>query len=85
MIEPRLELEDPRVNPISLSSIASETLGQAVPFDKARAMLPGLIPSAARTTLMPSDMPLWSAPLTMILFMLVITAEWILRKVYGML
>jgi uncharacterized membrane protein len=85
VIEPRLELADPRVNTISLSSIASETLGQAIPFDKARSMLPGLIPSAARTTLMPSDMPLWSAPLTMILFMLLITAEWVLRKVYGML
>lgn len=85
VIEPRLELADPRVNPISLSSLASETLGQSVPFDKARAMLPGLIPSAARTTLMPSDMALWSAPLTMLLFMLLITAEWVLRKVYGML
>ena len=36
VIEPRLELADPRVNPISLSSLASETLGQSVPFDKAR-------------------------------------------------
>ncbi len=85
VIEPRLELADPRVNSISLSSLASETLGQSVAFAKARAILPGLIPSAARTTLMPSDMPLWSAPLTMLLFMLLITAEWVLRKAYGML
>jgi uncharacterized membrane protein len=85
VIEPRLELADARTNPVSLSSLASETLGQTIPFEKARAMLPGLIPSAARTTLMPSDMPLWSAPLTMILFMLLITTEWVLRKAYGML
>jgi len=84
IIEPRLELADPRTNPVSLSNLASETLGQTVAFDKARAVLPGLIPSAARTTLMPSDMPLWSAPLTMILFMLLITLEWVLRKAYGM-
>jgi uncharacterized membrane protein len=85
VIEPRLELADPRANPVSLATLASETFGQSVPFEKARSVLPGLIPSAARTTLMPSDMPLWNAPLAMILFMLLITAEWVLRKAYGML
>jgi uncharacterized membrane protein len=85
IIEPRLELTDARTNPVSLSSLASETLGQSIPFGKARSVLPSLIPSAARTTLMPSDMPLWSAPLTMVLFMLLITTEWVLRKAYGML
>jgi len=28
--------------------------------------------------------PIWSAPLAMALFVLLITVEWILRKAYGM-
>ena len=85
VIEPRLELADPRINTVSLSSLASETFGQVVPFEKARTVLPGLISSAARTTLIPLDMPLWNAPLAMLIFVLLITAEWVLRKVFGML
>jgi hypothetical protein len=44
-----------------------------------------LIPSAAKVIPIESSQPLWDAPLAMILFVFLITAEWVLRKVYGML
>jgi hypothetical protein len=47
--------------------------------------LPALIPSAAKVIPIESSQPLWDAPLAMILFVFLITAEWVLRKVYGML
>lgn len=43
------------------------------------------IPSAAVPRDFRSDGPLWDAPLAMIIFVTLITAEWVLRKVYGML
>jgi uncharacterized membrane protein len=85
VIEPRLELADPRVNRVALAALASDTFGQPVPWDKAGSVLPGLLPSAARTTLLPLDMPLWNAPAAMILFVLLIGSEWVVRKAYGML
>jgi hypothetical protein len=33
----------------------------------------------------PATGPLWDAPLALILFVLLITTEWVLRKMYGML
>jgi hypothetical protein len=47
--------------------------------------LPELIPSAAKVIPIETSQPLWDAPLAMILFVFLITAEWLLRKVYGML
>jgi uncharacterized membrane protein len=85
IIEPRLELADPRVNRSSLNTLATETFGQSVAFEQAREKLPGLIPSAARTTLLPLDQPLWNIPAALVIFVLLLTSEWILRKVYGML
>ena len=50
-----------------------------------RRCCPTLIPSAAKVIPIESSQPLWDAPLAMILFVLLITAEWVVRKVYGML
>jgi len=44
-----------------------------------------MIHSAARTIPVPSSQPLWNAPLAMIIFMILITSEWLLRKMFGML
>jgi hypothetical protein len=44
-----------------------------------------MIPSAAKVIPVQSDQPLWDAPLAMILFVGLIAAEWIIRKMYGML
>jgi uncharacterized membrane protein len=80
---PRLELADARVDRTQLSRLASETLGQAMTLADAPAQLPQ-IPSAAKVIPVITGQPLWDAPLTMALFVLLIGAEWIVRKVYGM-
>lgn len=85
VIVPRLELTEPQVDRQLLARLAAETLGQPVAFDEAREKLPGLIPSAARIIPIQASEPLWDAPLAMWVFLLLITAEWVLRKVFGML
>ncbi|HZN69486.1 MAG TPA: hypothetical protein VFB66_29700, partial [Tepidisphaeraceae bacterium] len=82
---PRLELEQPQVDRQLLTRLAAETLGQAVSFAEAKAALPKLIPSAAKVIPIQSSEPLWDAPLAMWIFLLLLTGEWVLRKVYGML
>ena len=84
VIVPRLELAEPQVNRTSLARIAAETGGQALSLDEARGRLGDLIPSAARTVALVFSRPLWDKPAAMIIFVLLITAEWVLRKVYGM-
>lgn len=84
IIVPRLELADPQVNKTGLSRIAAETGGQSLTVDSARAQLPTLLQSAARTVALVFSRPLWDKPLAMIIFVLLITTEWVLRKVYGM-
>ena len=84
VIVPRLELNQPQVDRAALSRLASETMGQVVDFNQAE-KLPQLIPSAAKIIPIDINRPLWDAPLGMILFVFLITAEWVLRKVYGML
>ncbi|HVT89138.1 MAG TPA: hypothetical protein VHD56_09820 [Tepidisphaeraceae bacterium] len=82
---PRLELAQPQVDRVSINRIASETHGQVIEIAKARQLLPTLIPSAAKVIPVESNQPLWDAPLAMVLFVFLITAEWLLRKLYGML
>lgn len=76
---PRLELADPAVDRGLLG-----TLGKIVePADAAQ--LPSMIQSAAKIIPVDTSVPIWSAPLAMVLFVVLITGEWILRKIYGML
>jgi uncharacterized membrane protein len=82
---PRLELSQPQVNRTLLTRIASETLGEVVPYEQAREKLPSLITSAAKIVPVDTNQRLWDAPLAMTIFVLLITMEWVLRKVYGML
>ncbi|HLL88075.1 MAG TPA: hypothetical protein VK324_02115, partial [Tepidisphaeraceae bacterium] len=81
---PRLELNDPRVDRVALGRLASETGGRALDLAAAAAELPGLLPSAAKNIPVVSATPVWDAPLAMALFVLLITAEWIVRKLNGM-
>jgi hypothetical protein len=85
VIVPRLELTEPRVDRPLLTRIAAETLGRPVALSDARAALPRLLPSAAKVIPIQASEPLWDAPLALALFLLLITAEWVLRKVFGML
>ena len=83
VVLPRMELVDPRVDRVQLSRLASETLGKPIALADAAVELPR-IPSAAKVLPEVTAEPLWAAPLVLALFVLVIAAEWVLRKVYGM-
>ena len=80
---PRLELNDPRVDRIQLGRLASETLGSPIELVNAAHDLEQ-IPSAAKVIPITSGEPLWNAPLTMALFVLLISAEWVTRKLNGL-
>ena len=82
---PRLELSQPQVDRGLVTRVASETLGKPVSLAEAREKLPQMIPSAAKIIPDNKSEPLWDAPLAMWIFVLLITSEWVLRKVYGML
>ena len=85
VIVPRLELTNPQVDRTLLTRLASESMGQVVEYDAARASLPAIIPSAAKIIPVESSELLWNAPLALLLFVSLITTEWILRKAFGML
>lgn len=77
---PQLELESPTVDHSLLSS-----LGRQVDLNTARDELPKILHSAARIIPVEMSRPLWAAPLALIIFTVLITAEWVFRKLYGML
>jgi hypothetical protein len=81
---PKLELAQPQVDRASLNRLATETMGQTVNLADAEQKLPNLIQSAAKVIPIESSQRLWDAPLVMILFVFLITAEWVMRKIYGM-
>lgn len=82
---PRLELHQPQVDRTLLSRLASETMGQSVTIDQALAVLPAAVTSMAQIIPIDTEEPLWDAPVALVLFVLLITLEWVLRKAYGML
>ena len=82
---PRLELVTPQVDRTAMARLAQETMGRQVELSKVASDLPRLIPSAEKKIPIETSQPLWDAPLAMVLFVLLITGEWLLRKVYGML
>ena len=84
VIVPRLELSEPQLDRTLLTRISAETLGQTVNLADAAARLPGMIPSAAKVIPVETSRPLWDAPLALAIFTLLITAEWIARKMFGM-
>lgn len=80
---PRLELKDPKVDRASLLKLAAGTGGQVVEFDRI-GDLPKLIPTAKKDIPLITSGPLWAAPVMLLLFTALITAEWILRKREGL-
>lgn len=83
VITPRLELSDPRPNRTALGLYASETDGAVFDYDKAATLLRS-IPSAARLVPVATTWPLWASPLLLGLLVILLTAEWITRKLAGL-
>lgn len=89
VVVPDLEFAEPAVDKDALQALAVRTGGQPLSLEEARAKLPTLIESLQETRklggglndrmYMFSDMPL-----TLAVLMLLLTAEWVIRKVYGM-
>jgi uncharacterized membrane protein len=81
---PRLELSQPQVDRTLLTRLSAETMGQTVNLADAQLKLPQLIQSAAKVIPIETSRPLWDAPLALAIFVLLITSEWIVRKMFGM-
>jgi len=77
-------LVQPQVDRTLLTRLSAETLGQTVDLAQAAEKLPRLIQSAAKVIPIETSRPLWDAPLALVLFVLLITTEWIVRKMFGM-
>jgi hypothetical protein len=82
---PRLELSQPQVDRTLLTRLAAETNGKSYELDQAQAHLAADIPSAAKQIPVEISEPIWNKNRALVLFVLLITVEWVLRKVYGML
>jgi len=81
---PRIEMDDVSVNRPLMNRLALETGGKVLSLSDAAAQL-AQIPSLERKTIDPTSNPLTNGWLPLILFVMLITGEWVLRKVYGML
>ncbi len=81
---PRLESRHPEANHLILERIAEATGGRVVEPDKLAEVFAGIRDRSIR---IPDDVtePLWDSRLALILFALVVTTEWVLRKRFGML
>lgn len=81
---PKLELADPKVDRVLLESLSRETGGASVSYGEAKDRLASLIPSAERSVPVVADQALWDSPLAIVLFVSLITAEWVMRKLVGL-
>lgn len=83
VLTPRLELLRPEVDRPVLAELASQTGGQLLTLADARHEL-AAIPSAKKIIPMAVTNPLWDAPAILFLLAGLIIAEWITRKIGGM-
>ena len=81
--EPRFEMGDTNMNASLLESMASATGGR---FFREENLfeLPSLLQAKDETVRTPVEIPLWSAPITFLLFLLLATSEWLTRKLSGL-
>lgn len=83
VVAPRLELADARVDKGALEMLARETGGRVFTAEST-GELPAQVQSVAKVIPVESSVALWGAPIAMALFVLLITAEWVARKLFGM-
>lgn len=76
-----MELREPQVDLSFLNRLATES---PIPFAQAGPTLTA-IRSAAKIIPIDTVQPLWNAPLVMVVFVSLITVEWIMRKMVGLL
>jgi hypothetical protein len=81
---PDLEARRPEADHDTLARIASATGGQFVNLDELETAFAAI---RDRSVQIPDDLiePLWDSKLALVLFALMISMEWILRKVFGLL
>ena len=79
VILPRLEFQQPRMNAALLADLARVTGGKLVAADEF-AKLPSLVPAREQIILNEITQDLWDAPLILLLFCVLLFAEWSLRK-----
>lgn len=84
VIAPRLELSDPSPARSVLSQYAALSDGKVIELDHAQSELLA-IPSAARIVPVQSNWRMWSSPLLLGLLVLLLTAEWVTRKLAGLI
>jgi uncharacterized membrane protein len=77
---PDMELREPQVDGAFLNRLATDT---AIPLAEAGPRLMG-IRSAAKIIPIDTVQPLWNAPLVMVVFVVLITLEWVGRKMVGL-
>jgi hypothetical protein len=83
VIVPKLELSKPELDRVMLTKLAPPE--QIVQLNEAKAKLPEMIKSAAKTIPVITTQPLWNKWRALAIFVLLLTGEWVLRKVFGML
>ena len=83
-LQPDSQCQTIQLDRTFLTRLSAETLGQTVELADAKTRLPQLIPSAAKVIPVETSRPLWDAPLVLAIFTLLITTEWIVRKMFGM-
>lgn len=81
---PRAELDRPAVDRAALTRLANDTGGEVVPLSSI-SQLAELIPSVEKRVPVITDRALWDSPLALILVALLLTTEWVGRKVAGMI
>jgi hypothetical protein len=80
---PRLEFADPAPDLAGLSRLAAETGGKLLDVNTA-GRLPTLVHSVAKVIPVEASQPLDGAPVALLLLAGLLTTEWILRKVWGL-
>ncbi len=83
-IRSRLELEDPRPSLQWPTEQATRSGGKVVEFSRAREEIPRLLPSRERIIPQETRQPILSSPLMLGLFIILLTLEWVGRKLKGL-
>jgi hypothetical protein len=79
-----LEFDEPQQNEALLRRLAAVTGGKYVALS-AFDGIPTLLPNRSHEVRSRVEHALWSAPLPLVLFLVLLTGEWLLRKKTGLL